>query len=43
MFMTLHIASLLIITQLAIFDSVVKIERGEGEKKLFSIFRMPSL
>ena len=40
--MTLHIASSFIITQLAVFDSIVKIEgRGGGpgfKKKNFSVF-----
>ena len=37
--MSLHIASTFIITQLAVFDSIVKIERGGGiEKKNFSVF-----
>lgn len=35
--MTLHIASSFIITQLAVFDSVVKIEEGVWEKT-FSVF-----
>ena len=36
--MTLHIASSFIITQLAVFDSIVKIEGGGLRKKNFSVF-----